>query len=132
MDTRDFKIAETQIKSIKLSKREQKFLALLYRYCTSDASMCQRSNIVCTFSNYDFNRIVGTRSFQERVKLYDTLSRKFIFSGEQPGYKISFIVINGIDCDSQRIKVRVNEDFLPIMKKFISLIVDSSYLKLEN
>ena len=129
------RIAETQMKSIKLSKREQKLLALLYNYFKSkecDTSMYDCPDTTFTLSNNDFNRLVGTRSIQERIRLYYSLSRKLSFSEQLPDRSVSFIIISGIECDPERTRIFVIEDFLPIMKKCFSSVVDGSYLKIAN
>ena len=131
----EIRIAKARLKSIKLSKREQKLLALLYNYFKlkeRDASKREYSRNVSAFYNSDFNRLVGTRSAQERIRLYDSISQKLFFSEQLPDHSISFIVISGIECDSERTRIFVTEDFLPIMKKCISSVVDSSYLKIAN
>lgn len=131
----EIRIAEAQMKSIKLSKREQMFLALIYRYFKlkeRNASMRECSRNVSAFSNSDFNILVGTRSMKERIKIFDSISRKLTFREKTQDRSISFIIISGIECDSERTRIFVTEDFLPIMKKCISSVVDSNYLKIAN
>lgn len=122
-------IIKEQIKGIKLSKREQRLVALIYNFFKKrklDKPSMLYGNNHARISSYDVNKAIGTRSQFERVNILWSLQNKLRFTREKPLFGCNAIA--SIEDDNQITEIEVTRAFYLIMNKYITEIVGKEYL----